>query len=212
MRSAWPGAPVAHPGAARAAGHGQRVAHVWAKVKAPFVLAHRALIVGAAAVIAGSLALLGVFAFAGDLAERYTAGKRPTQFYQPGLDEDLLDDYGDVFGVAHNSGDSVAATTEALAHGADVIEIDVVAVGGRLYAGHDAPLPWIGTRAFRGPPLEEVWAAAVATEVVKLDIKESSPAYLELVLAFLAERRGEHRVIVATGDVPTLRVFAERAP
>jgi hypothetical protein len=108
------------------------------------------------AAILASLALLVAFvAFPGE-AERFTAGKQPALFAGE-RDDDLLDDYATVFGVAHNSGDSTQATRQALDHGADVIEVDVVSVERRLYAGHDRPLPGISPRFFRGPPLEEIW-------------------------------------------------------
>ena len=55
-----------------------------------------------------------------------------------------LDDYADVFAVAHNSGDDVRATLDAVAAGADVIEVDVIALDGQLYAAHAAPPIWIG--------------------------------------------------------------------
>ena len=167
-------------------------------------------------VILASGAALTVFLLLPDLAEEYTVGLRPTQFYDP-LDPDLLadeldGDYARVFAVAHNSGGSVDATLEALAHGADAIEIDVVALDGRLYASHAPPLPIIGRRAFRGPALETIWTAGAQTDLVKLDLKQSSPAYLDLVLDFLAAHQRRHQVIVATSDEASLRRFAERMP
>ena len=57
-----------------------------------------------------------------------------------------------------------------------------------------------------------VWTAAAQTDLVKFDLKESSPAYLELVLAFIAAHRQQHQVVVATNDPASLRLFAVRAP
>lgn len=163
-----------------------------------------------------SLAALAVFVFVPDVAEEYTAGLRPTQFYDP-LPPDLVAadlgrDYEQVFGVAHNSGDSVAATLEALAHGADAIEIDVVSLDGTLYSSHAPPLPWIGRRVFRGPSLETIWTAAAQTDLVKFDLKESSPAFHELVRDFVAVHRRRQRVVVASPHPAAHRFFADRMP
>ena len=180
-------------------------------LKTPFMMAHRLLMLVAIVVIVSSLGLLGLFVFRGELAEEFTSGRQPTQFFRD-LDDDLLESYGQVFGVAHNSGDSLRATRVALAHGADVIEMDVVSLGGELYAAHLPPQPWIGARAFRGPSLAAVWALATEADAVKLDLKESSPRFLDLVFAFLDERRDEHQVLIATRDVATLQAFAVRCP
>ncbi len=137
-------------------------------------LVHWVLRALAGVVIVTSVALLAFFALRPDVAEEFTVGRRPVQFVGE-IDPDLLgEEYSGVFGIAHNSGDSVRSAVEALAYGADAIEIDVVSLDGRLYASHAVPRPWIGTRAFRGPPLELVWAAATATDVVKLDLKDST--------------------------------------
>lgn len=171
---------------------------------------HALIVVVSATVLAAGLALLVVFIAFSDGAEEFTSGRRPTQFYQQ-LGDDLLDDYASVFGVAHNSGDSVKATREALKYGADVIEIDVVSVNNRLYAAHTSPLPLIGNRFFRGPTLAEVWDAAAEADVIKLDLKESSPRFLSMLFDFLAER-DDHQIIVSTRSIEALRAFRERAP
>ena len=170
----------------------------------------RALRIAAVVAIAFAIvALLTFIAFARE-AERYTAGLAPEQFHRT-LDRDLLADYAGVFGVAHNSGDSIEAAAEAIRHGADVIEIDVVSIGDELYAGHDSPLPLLGKRFFRGPKLIEVWDEARAADAVKLDLKESSKRYLALVFAFLRRHRA-HDVVVASRDLASLRGLRERAP
>lgn len=165
----------------------------------------------ALSVITLSVAVLGVFVFLAEWGEEYTSGRIPTQFYARLEQDQLLDDYQQVFGVAHNSGGTLAATKEALAHGADVIEIDVVSMNGTLYAAHASPLRWLGPRVFRGPTLAAVWEAAAEADVIKLDLKESSAGYLDLLFAFLAERR-DHEVIVATGNERVLAAFETRAP
>jgi glycerophosphoryl diester phosphodiesterase len=177
-------------------------------------VAHRSvrLTVGAVAltVIILCSGILAVFVFLDHWGEEYTSGRIPVQFYAA-LTGEKLEDYRRVFGVAHNSGDTVEATREALDHGADVIEIDVVSLDGKLYAAHSSPLRYIGRRVFRGPTLADVWEAAREADVIKLDLKESSPAYLELLLAFLAEHE-DHEVVIATGNVRALQTFEARYP
>ena len=170
-------------------------------------------LVAAAAVlvVAACLAVLGALVFDPERGEAWTSGLRPVQFFRE-LDAELLDDYADVFAVAHNSGDRVGATLEAVGYGADVIEVDVVSLDDRLYAAHGVPAPWIGGTVFRGPPLAQVWVAAAGAGAIKLDLKEGSTAFHELVLDFLADRRGRRRVIVVSGEPAVLRLFAEREP
>lgn len=166
--------------------------------------------------IAISVVALGIFIFFPTLAEEFTAGLRPSLFYAPlpqdVIAADLEQEYEQVFGVAHNSGDSVPATLAALASGADAIEIDVVSLDGALYSSHAPPLPWIGSSVFRGPSLEAVWTAAAQTDLVKFDLKESTPEFLELVLGFLATHKQDHQVVIATDDPASLRFFADRMP
>jgi len=174
-------------------------------------LAHGAVVIAAAAVILGSLGLLAALAAFDERVERATVGLPPAQFL--GVDDggDLAD-HAAVFGVAHNSGDALRATVRALVHGADVVEIDVIAVGGQLYAGHEAPTWILGGTSFRGTPLREAWAVAAAADAIQLDLKAASPADQELVLAFLAARPGGPPVAVSSPDAGVLRAVAERAP
>jgi glycerophosphoryl diester phosphodiesterase len=167
--------------------------------------------VAAALVIGACLAVLAVLIFDPERGEQWTSGLRPVQFYRE-LDADLLDDYAEVFAVAHNSGDRVESTLEAIGYGAEVIEVDVVSLDGQLYAAHDVPLRWVGETVFRGPPLARIWVASAGAAAVKLDLKESSPAFQELVLQFLADRRGQRRVMVVSDDPAALRRFADREP
>jgi glycerophosphoryl diester phosphodiesterase len=180
-------------------------------VTAPARWIHRLLIIVASLVIALSLILLALFVFWDEIAEEITTGRRPVQFHGE-LATDLLDDYGAVFVVGHNSGGTIAATRQALDHGADVIEIDVASLDGVLVSAHFPPLPLIGRRVFRGPALEDVWNEAKEAEIIKLDLKESSPQFRQLLIAFLDAHKGDHQVIVATRDVTTLRELATRVP
>ncbi len=118
--------------------------------------ARAAITLVALLVIAIAVLLLVVFIFFASWGEEFTSGRIPTQFHARLEREGLLDDYQRVFGVAHNSGGTVAATTEALTHGVDVIEIDVVSLNGTLYSAHVPPLPLVGSRFFRGPSLADI--------------------------------------------------------
>lgn len=174
-------------------------------------LAEMAVVVVSLAVIVACLVVLGVLAFDPERGETWTSGLRPTQFFQE-LDTDLLDDYVGVVGVAHNSGDRVDATLEAIAYDADVIEVDVVSFDGQLYASHGVPIPVIGGSVFRGPPLAKIWIASAGAGAIKLDLKESSPAFQERLFSFLANRQGQRRVLVVSDNPSLLQRLAEREP
>lgn len=66
----------------------------------------RTVVVASCVVIVVSLAALAVFVFFPDVAEEYTAGLRPTQFYDPVppdlITADLEREYEQIFGMAHN--------------------------------------------------------------------------------------------------------------
>jgi glycerophosphoryl diester phosphodiesterase len=140
-------------------------------------------------------------------------GEQPAQFYLA-LDTDLLDDYSRVFGVAHNSGDSVATTRAALEHGADVIEIDVIAIRDQLFAAHRTPPRFVLPRIYRGPRLAAIWEAAVGADVIALDLKASTTRYLELVTEFLNAREDppDRQVIVMSRDRASFDLLADRTP
>lgn len=167
-----------------------------------------AIAVIACLAIAGSLYLVGLFLVTPERGEEWTVGRRPNQFYSElNHDRQIFSDatYASVLGVAHNSGGSIEATLEALVAGADVIEADVAAVDGQLYVAHDPPLPFIGPRWFRGPRLDRVWAATYGADAVMLDLKESSPHYLDLVVDFLAARQYTRQVIISTRSPQALQ-------
>ena len=169
------------------------------------------VVVASLAVIGVCLLVLWVLVADSQRGEGWTSGLRPVQYYDE-LEADLLDDYANTFAVAHNSGDTVDSTLEALFYGADVIEVDVVSLDGRLYAAHDSPLMWIGDNVFRGPLLQRIWIASAGAEAIKLDLKENSPEFLDLLLEFLEVRRGQRMVMIASGDIDLLRAVAEREP
>jgi len=180
-------------------------------LRRPFVYLHYLIVATAVIVIGASIALIVFLIFWQDIAEELTTGRRPTQFNGP-LDADLLDDYGLVFSVGHNSGGTLAATRQALKNGADVIEVDVASLDGELVSAHFPPLPIVGRRVFRGPTLEEVWRASSAADVVKLDLKESSPKFRALLFEFLNTHQGERQIIVSSRDPVTLSLLMHQAP
>lgn len=173
---------------------------------------HRLVVIAAVASLVLSGYVLWILIFEPDRAERLTSGVSPVQFTQRLLDADKLDSYGEVFAIAHNAGDSLASTREALEHGADVIEIDVVSLDGRLYAAHDTPERWYSSYVFRGPSLEQVWRASADAAAVEFDLKESSSIFIDRVIAFLQAHQGEQDVIISSPDPMILAQFAERTP
>jgi len=156
-------------------------------------------------ILANMAALVISFTFENEAAQ-FISGGDPKQFYKE-LEVELLDDYGDVFGIAHNSGNTISATVEALAYDADIIEIDVVLVQGQLHAAHWSPFRFIGSRLFRGPTLEEVWGAAAQAEVIKLDLKRTSTEMVNSLLTFLASRQRANNEVVAVSDKPEALVL-----
>jgi glycerophosphoryl diester phosphodiesterase len=156
------------------------------------------------------LIVLGVVAAFDAQAERYTAGRVPSEFVRR-LDVDLSDDYRRVTGVAHNAGDDLGAATEAVAYGVDAIEIDVRDAGGELFASHDAPVPFLEDLVFRGPSLAQAWTVAQLRDTVLLHLKEGSPRYLTELRDFLASRPLP-RVIFQTQHAGTLRSVRRTIP
>jgi len=142
---------------------------------------------------------------------RNTIGFAPEVFYSQ-LDGTLLDDYGRTLAVAHNAGDRIGATREALQFGADIIEIDVVAVGGSLYAAHDIPNPYFGSVTFHGPSLDSIWKEAVATGIVKFDLKESTPSFVNLVISFAKRHPGDYQLVLASRSGAALQRLRAALP
>lgn len=173
------------------------------------------LVVIASVVISGSLYLLAYFVVNPEGAEEWTVGRRPNQYFtdiDPDAQAYSTAAYGAVFGVAHNSGGSIEATLEARINGADLIEVDVVVIDGVLYSAHTTPLPFLGQRWFRGPRLDRVWAASFGADAVMLDLKDSSPHYVQLVGDFLEARPPTRQVIVSSRSPWVLQLLRVRAP
>jgi hypothetical protein len=142
----------------------------------------------AAVVILGGATTAVVLRLAlGDEAEGLTRPKQPALFQ--GTSGELALGARNVFGVAHNAGDSVEASVQALAVGARVVEIDVVASQGELFVSHDRPLPLLGG-ALQAPRLEQIWGVAAGADAVVLDLKQSSPLLIVPLVEFLEAHRG----------------------
>jgi hypothetical protein len=163
-----------------------------------------------AVLVAGTAAAVGLrLALAGG-ADRVVTPRQPELVYRPvgGL---ALGAHG-VFAVAHNSGDTTATARRAVAYGAQVVEIDVVASRGRLGIAHDRPLPLTyGVLRLRSVGIEPVWRIARGAPVVELDLKQSSPLFVEALVAFLRTHR-DADVLVATPHAATLRALRARTP
>jgi hypothetical protein len=142
---------------------------------------------------------------------RNTIGFAPEVFYSQ-LDGTLLDDYGRSLAVAHNAGDRIGATREALQFGADIVEIDVVAVGGNLYAAHDIPNQYLGSVTFHGPSLDSIWKEAVSTGIVKFDLKESTPSYINLIVSFAKRHTGDYQLVLASRSAAALQRLRTALP
>lgn len=153
-------------------------------------------------VIVGNVAAIVILATFENEAASFFSGGDPTHFYRE-IDIELFDDYRGVLGIAHNSGNMIGTTVEALAYDADIIEVDVVLVRGQLYAAHWSPFRFIGDRFFHGPTLEEVWGAAAQAPAIKLDLKRASNEMLDGLLVFLASRRKANPVIIVS-DKPKI--------
>lgn len=169
----------------------------------------------ACVVISGSVYLIGLFLLNPDESEEWTIGRRPNQYFTDlDYEQRIFSDqtYGEIFGVAHNSGGSIEAILEAQINGADVIEADIVELDGVLYVAHKPPLPFLGQRWFRGPRLDRVWVAASGADAIMLDLKEESLGYARLVVDFLEYRTAYRQVIVSSRSPWVLSYLRERLP
>jgi hypothetical protein len=166
-------------------------------------------LLAAAVILCGVTAAVVLRLALGDKAEGLTRPKQPALFQ--GTAGDVALGARQVFGVAHNAGDSVDAAEQALAQGAHVIEIDVVVFRGELFVSHDRPLPSLGVMPLDAPRLESIWGAAAGADAVVLDLKQSSPALLVPLAEFLGAHRGP-TVVVVTRSVLALRELRDTSP
>jgi len=97
---------------------------------------------------------------------------------------------------AHNAGDAAGTARRALAAHADVIEIDVVLIHGKLRAMDRTRHTWF---LLRERTLATAWAGA-GTAAIQLDLKGSSADFVERVNAFLRARPGRAVYLVAPDE------------
>lgn len=160
----------------------------------------------------GIIALLAVgLVVAWPHLQVYAGSAPPTQFLTP-LDPTPPPGHPPALGIAHNAGNNPETTATAIAHGADVVEIDVISVRGGLAAGRVQPWRWLADRAFRGPTLSQAWAAASSAPRIKLDLQENDRGLLDKLVAFLDERQAAGRVMISTRDGEALRYLRTRLP
>lgn len=165
----------------------------------------------AVAAMAGSL-LIGWLLVEDRLAERYASRHRPKLMFDA-FERDLLTGDRGTFVVAHNAGDSLAEAREALRHGADIVEIDVIPFGGQLYAGHNEPQGRFAMRWFRGLLLRDVLEATADADAVQLDLKPSAGGYVDQLGELLNDDDlTDRRFMISSRDPDTLVALAERAP
>ena len=135
--------------------------------------------------------------------ERYSSG-RPPQFFSWTI-ADRAAGYGHVVGIAHNAGDDPGTTALALANGAGYIEIDVVYLNEALYAAHGHP---------QGTLRElDAWNYSAGAKGIELDIKDGSPAALQMLVNFLNDHwDGRTPLLLASKTPSVLEYMADRVP
>ena len=168
-------------------------------------MASRARVVASVVVVAVLAVVLWPF------LQGYVGVRPPDQFYAE-LHPALVPPAAPALGVAHNAGNNPSTTAAALAHGAAVIEIDVISAGGRLVAGRDQPLPRLAGRMFRGYSLEEMWSRAEPARVIKLDLKATDRTTLDSLVLFLRPRLADHEVMISSGDATSIAYLHPRLP
>jgi glycerophosphoryl diester phosphodiesterase len=166
--------------------------------------------VGIGAAVAAAM-VAGVIAW--PHGQRYVGAAPPLQF-DGAIDVTLPGGAeAQVVGIAHNAGNNLRTLREAIANRADVVEIDVISARGRLVAGREIePLPGLARLLFRGPSLQEAWDAASQAWLLKLDLKQSDPAFLDQLVAFLSSRAGLRPVMVSSPDRVALLLLHDRLP
>jgi len=135
--------------------------------------------------------------------QHYVGVRPPDQFFAD-LHPALVKPDAPVLGIAHNAGNNPSTTADALAYGADVIEIDVISAGGELVAGRDQPLTRLAGKMFRGYSLEEMWGRAATADIIKLDLKQTDRKFLDNLVGFLTPRVQHHTVMISTGDTVSI--------
>jgi glycerophosphoryl diester phosphodiesterase len=68
------------------------------------------------------------------------------------------------------------------------------------------------TSSDRGPTLQDAWDAASPAGLLKLDLKQSDPTFLDQLVAFLSPRAGLRPVVVSSPDRAALVLLNHRLP
>ena len=100
--------------------------------------------------------------------------------------------------IAHNAGDDVRSAQLALQYQASVVEIDARLIDGRLRAAHSAPVSIVGEMAAQSPSISTVWPSASKAAAVNIDVKDSSAAFLQKLIAFLEAHENPDTVVIIT--------------
>jgi glycerophosphoryl diester phosphodiesterase len=148
------------------------------------------------------------------VAASLVAPRHPAGFRQPSAvplhDRPLavaVDDLRGLRTVAHNV-NAIGPLQAAVASGAAVVEVDVLAVRGRLYARHD-PVPRSVGSSVPSPRLAEIWEALGPTTAIHLDLKSRGRGAAGAVAGFLAAHPGRE-VAVSSPDGATLLALRDR--
>lgn len=141
----------------------------------------------------------------------YTGAAPPEQFYR--AVSTPPDTAGhDVLAVGHNAGNNAVTAAAALDHGADVIEIDVIAVDGELAAGRANGWRWLEDALFQGDSLAEAWGHADGARIIQLDLQENGQRLLDSLVAFLRHAPPGRPVLVSTRDAAAIDYLRPRVP
>ena len=169
-------------------------------------IARRWWVIGAAVVV-----LVVAILVAYPHLQVYTGAAPPRQFSST-LYPRAAADPAHVRGVAHNAGNNPTTAATAIAQGADVVEIDVISVRGRLAAGRVQPWPWLAERVFRGPTLAQAWASAAPADTVKFDLRQKRPNPARPARGIRPPAAANHPVMVSTRDRAALLYLRPRLP
>lgn len=171
----------------------------------------RGVALAVVALIVANIGFLAFNLFWPEHVTTLTVGVIPRQYYSE-FDAEPLPSYDGTHGIGHNTGDSLDKIAAAVDAGAQGIEIDVIEYRGDLYARHNLPVTFFGEFGFRPIRLEEAFEAAT-TEVVQLDLKDTSPRFLTMLVDFLNRHEGDRRIIlVSSWDVDVLKRVQQDTP
>lgn len=113
--------------------------------------------------------------------------------------------------ISHEGGRRVAIARVVLRQGAGAVEIDVVAHHGVLYVSHH---PVGADDVPSVPTVQQVWPVDATARIVELDLKQSSPQFQRVLVAFLTAHSGpgSPQIFVSSRSVSNLRAVKVGAP